>query len=49
LLCRVTQRMRGMILDDMESFKVFRRIYADRDVVAEVFRQHFEGLGLLDC
>jgi len=36
-------------LGDVERLGVFRRVYADRGVAAEVFRQHFEGLGLLDC
>lgn len=36
-------------MDDVKKFEVFRKIYADRGVAAEVFNQHFEGLGLLDC
>jgi hypothetical protein len=35
-------------LGDVGRLEVFRKIYADRDVAAEVFSQHFEGLGLLD-
>jgi hypothetical protein len=35
-------------LGDVGRLEVVRRIYADRDVAAEVFSQHFEGLGLLD-
>ena len=34
---------------DVGRLEVFRKIYADRDVAAGVFSQHFEGLGLLDC
>jgi hypothetical protein len=35
-------------LGDVGRLEVVRRIYADRDVAAGVFSQHFEGLGLLD-
>jgi hypothetical protein len=35
-------------LGDVGRLEVFRKIYADRDVAAGVFSQHFEGLGLLD-
>jgi len=35
-------------LGDVGRLEVFRKIYADKDVAAEVFSQHFEGLGLLD-
>jgi hypothetical protein len=36
-------------LSEMERFEVFRNIYSGRGVVKEVFKQHFVGLGLLDC
>jgi hypothetical protein len=36
-------------LSEKERLEVFRSIYSGGSVVKEVFKQHFEGLGLLDC
>jgi hypothetical protein len=36
-------------LSEEERLEVFRSIYSGGRVVKEVFKQHFEGLGLLDC
>jgi hypothetical protein len=36
-------------LSEEKRLEVFRNIYTDRRVAEEVFKQHFVGLGLLDC
>ena len=36
-------------LDEKERLEVFRRIRDDRNVAEKVFKQHFEGLRLLEC
>jgi hypothetical protein len=36
-------------LGEEERLEVFRRIRDDRNVAEKVFKQHFEGLRLLEC